>query len=264
MDSLSKALRSRWKAEYSKHGIPAALRPHFDKMLELLDDIPDRRKALHADVRLSDVGRKEELSKFATSKAREIARAGVAVQAAQESMRAERAKLTPTVKDKGDLAAAALRQEIRASLRSMKAGDILSLVNEPSTDTIVLEAIFEGPTFLTGIDAATRDHALRIAVERTAGPALQAVNDQADAVDLVATTMRGVRTAVGEALGIRDDQVENWLQQVAPMTDETKRSEADKYRQDAVSAGAVALPLGARMSLVETLLAANVVEAKAA
>ena len=43
---------------------------------------------------------------------------------------------------------------------------------------LVLEALFEGPTILTGLDPTTRDQLLEMAVKRTAGVALLALQEQ--------------------------------------------------------------------------------------
>jgi hypothetical protein len=104
------------------------------------DEIETNRSELAANKMLSDIGRGQKLQELAKSEAQHVAKARRALVAAQDRMRDQRKALAPTVRDKSDVAAASLRQEIRGAMKSMPRGEIASLVNDPKTDSIVLEA----------------------------------------------------------------------------------------------------------------------------
>jgi hypothetical protein len=53
---------------------------------------------------------------------------------------------------------------------------------------------------------------------------------------------------------------EKWLREVAPADQKKLDAEKTEYHAESVEAGAKALPLAARMSLVEQLLATNTAE----
>jgi hypothetical protein len=92
-------------------------------------------------------------------------------------------------------------------------------------NSIVLEALFEGPTILTGLDSTTRDQLLQMAVERTVGPALIALQERDEALELLnaanrvaADTTRRGRCA---SRGVRTGLVE-----VAPVDPREAAAEA--------------------------------------
>jgi hypothetical protein len=58
-----------------------------------------------------------------------------------------------------------LRKEIRDAMKGRPRAEIAALVNDPATDSIVLETLFEGPTILTCLDTTTRNQLLEMAVE---------------------------------------------------------------------------------------------------
>lgn len=259
--SLSNALKGRWNSEkFDKHGVALAARKHFYNALDARDTIEAKRALIGGDTDLSDAGRKKALATVATAEADRVAKAQRALVIARDKLREQRIALTPTVRDKANLADAALRQEVRAKLRDMKPGEIAALVNDANTETIVLEALFEGPGFLTGTDQATRDQYLAIAIERTAGPAVEALADQSEAVDLLAAACTGAAETLCIAAGITPYQYEKWIGEVAPADAAEREAEAATFTAEAVTQSAAGLPLAARMTLVDQLLATNTAE----
>src|SRR5665213_184639 len=165
--SASQTLKDRWKSnaeKLDKSALGLVTRKHFHEVLHMHDVLRQRRAEIEANPSLSDRGKTDELKKVATAEAHTLAAAQRALVAGRAKITEQRRALAPTVGDKTDSAAAAMRKEIRESLKTMPRGDVADLCNDPATDSIVLEAIFEGPTFLTGIDATTRDQMLEIVV----------------------------------------------------------------------------------------------------
>jgi len=257
-------LKSRWHGDrFDKHQLALVVRGHFHNALNVHEVVEAARVELSADKTLSEIGRRQKLATVAAKEAARFARAQRAHASAVESMGNKRKELAPTVKDKTNLADAALRQEIRTALKGMDRGAIARIVNDPTTDTIVLEAIFEGPTILTGIDAAMRDQLLKAAIERTAGPALIALQEQDEALGLLSAAVRLAGNTLSNAADVRPEGFGKWLDTVAPGDPKEAQAEAAKINREAIAANAAALPLAERMSLVDQLLASNVAEFKA-
>jgi hypothetical protein len=157
------------------------------------------------------------------------------------------------------------RAEDRKGLTVAELGraEIAAMVNDPATDSIVLEALFEGPGLLTGLDPATRDQLLKIAVERTAGPALAALAEQEEALSLLNAALRMSGETLRVAVDVATGAFDKWLADAAPVDPKDTAAELAKATRDTLLANAAALPLAERMSLVDTLIATNVAAIKA-
>jgi hypothetical protein len=260
--SLSNSLKSRWKPEHEKHGIVAAMRPHFHRALDIREQLQAKKAALATDNHLSEHGRRQVLRDFAaTDAARTVARATRALSKAQDKVREQRMALTPAVKDKGNVANALLRQEIRASLRGKTPGQLATLLFDPSADPLMIEAAFEAPLFLTGLTAEMKDHLLEAVVARTKGPQVEALAQTAESLETVAAAVRVATDTLQEAAGCETPAAfEAWLSKAAPLDQAELAAEKVAYAKleaDLIALNAGNLPLAARMTLVESLLATN-------
>jgi len=107
-------------ADYDQYdGLGLAARKHFHDALDVHDVIAARRTELANDKRLSDVGRAEKLRETAAAEASRVTKAQRALATARDKVRDGRKALTPTVKDRGDIAAAMLRQLAQALVRGV-------------------------------------------------------------------------------------------------------------------------------------------------
>ena len=257
--SVSHTLKSRWLPAYDKYGLAVAARLHFHHGLDARDAVEAKRGELSRDNDLSEQGKAKELQKVAAAEAPRIAKAQRALTAARAEVRKQRVALTPTVKDKTDAAAAAIRNEIRATLRGMSHADLAALVTDPHTDSIVLEALYEGPTILTGIDQARRDELLELTIKTVAAPAVAALAEQSDAIDLLDAAVRTSMETLRQASGVSQygDAFDQWMAEVAPVDAKERAAEAVQFSAEAIKTGATLLPLAERISLVGSLLASN-------
>jgi hypothetical protein len=264
--SIANELKSRWKAEFSTYGVVAPLHKHLTQVLDSNERLAAKRAELNANRDLSDEGRAKAMKAAAAKEAVHVAKANRALRVAQGKVQQQRVALTPTVSNKTDVAAAFLRQEIRASLRGMERASLAAIANDPKTDTTTLEAMFEGPTFLTGIDAGTRDQLLKVVLERTAAPALAVLDNQAEALTVVGAAVQATSGTLRQAaaIGNAPDAFDKWLAQVAPPTAEEIAADKNVYRNDSAGIDALSLPFAQRSSLIDQLLAANTAEVKAA
>jgi hypothetical protein len=258
--SVSKTLKSRWRSGLDKHPAAVIIRKHFDRILESADKLAAERSRLAADNTLSDIGRAQKLQKVAAEHAAPIAKAIKALAAGHDAVQKQRVALTPTVKDKSDVTSALLRQEIRASLRA--SGKAYQTAAAPDADPIIVEAVFEAPHTISGITKEQRDHLLAAVVERTAGPAVAAINDQVEALSLLNAALRVSTESVRVAAEVAPHAFDKWLAETAPIDTKEFETEAAAFAAQAIGETAKGLPLAQRKNLIDQLLAANVAEIK--
>jgi hypothetical protein len=265
--SVTETLRGRWKdntARFDKHALGLATRKHVHETLFLHDTIELRRAEIGANRSLSAIGQTDALRKVASAEAATLAKAQRALAAGRASVQQARRALTPTVANRTDAASAALRAEVRASLKGMERSKIATICDDPATDDLILESLFEGPTILTGIEPAARAQLLEIVVARRHGPAVEALSEQSDALDLLEASVTVAAATLQKAAGVSPAAFREWLANAAPMDAKEIEAEAAKFNADVTAAAAKALPLAARLSLVDSLLATNTAEVKAA
>src|ERR1700704_2674402 len=103
----SSALKQRWNSDrLDKHPLALMVRKHFHHVLDSRDKIESKRAELAGDKMLSDIGRRQKLQDFAKGEAGHVAKAQRALGVARDKMREQRRALTPTVRNKTDVAAA--------------------------------------------------------------------------------------------------------------------------------------------------------------
>lgn len=142
---------------------PAAAAP-FDRMaaayrggLEAYRQLHAKADEIAADAMLSDTGKREKLKGWAVQTlAPAVAGLRAAARDAAAHAEARKGEAKVAGADRGDLAAAILRSEIRSWLRTMKASDRGKLLGPGGdTDPAIVAAILEAPHQLSGVAAAT-------------------------------------------------------------------------------------------------------------
>src|SRR5262249_37273314 len=154
---------------------------------------------LAKDESLSDIGRRQKLAELGKAEAKNITKAKAAIDDARDRMRDQRRGLLPRVTQKDDMAAAHVRSEIRAHLKTLNRADVARLLD--GSDSELMLAVAEAPAFLSGLDVATRDEFLERAIEK-ANP--KALDNFIEAEEALATTGAALRMA-GEAVRVAVD-----------------------------------------------------------
>ncbi|HEX4409939.1 MAG TPA: hypothetical protein VH206_14295 [Xanthobacteraceae bacterium] len=262
--SVSETLKARWTENLESHGLAVALKKHFSAVLDAQERVGATVAALAKNNDLSETGKAKERASVATLEARHVAKARRAVDMAKVNIRDQRRALLPAVKDRADLASTMLRQEIRSGLRTMKPGEILAVAADPNTETVVLEAMLEAPNYLVGIDQNTRDNLLKIITDRAGDAVLGGINEQEEAIELLAAACDTASATLVDAAGINAYGFEKWIGEVAPIDVTEREAETVKFKAEIVQTDAAGLPLAERMSLVDQLLKTNTAELSAA
>jgi hypothetical protein len=256
MSGVVKELQTRWDRA-GKGGVTSAMQPHFAKLLSTTENLRKQFDEIGADKMLSEAGRADKRSKASEALAPVIAQAGRTIETARRALDEQRRALLPKVRDKTDVAAALLRQEIRADLRTKSPGEMVTLLTDKATDTNVLEAALEAPYLVKNIPPESRDRIFEQIVENTAGPALSRIRDQDEAIAVFTAALQVSRQAVAEGAGVATGAFEKWLARVAPSTPEEVASDVAQFTRDTIKGDALAMPYADRKTLIDELLAAN-------
>jgi hypothetical protein len=259
--SISSQLKSRWRPEYDKHGVALAARAHFHAALDVAEQLTAKRAALAADTRWSPAGRAAQLMTLATAEAGRVTKGARALAVARDQVRAQRAALLPTIADKTDVASAMLRKEYRDILRGQSLAEMTAMLFADDAPSILLESALEASSLLK-IPAEMRDRLLETIVHRN--PAGAALAEQSAALDLLDTALRVGHEAVREAAGVAPHAFQKWIAEAAPIDANAQGAEAAEFGLEAARHTVAALPLAERMSLVDSLIATNTAELKAA
>jgi hypothetical protein len=262
MPTLSDNLKSRWLPSYDAHS--GAIRRHFEQALKLIGSVDAKRTELAGNKSLSDIGKKEKLAEFAKGEAATLAKAARTLQTARENVNARRAALVPSVKDKTDVAGALLRREHRDVLRTTDSANMVKILGDSATPMSMLEAIFEAPELVPTIPPANKTRLVDQLLERIAGPAVASLREQDEALTLLDVSIKAGSMTLQEAAGVYEHEFPKWMKEAAPVDPKTVEAEKDAFAAESAAAGALALPLKARMTLVESLLATNSAEVLAA
>lgn len=255
---LSRTLKSRWRPNFDTHS--AVIGKQFDQVLGVADSISAKKTELAGDKHLSDIGRAQKLTEFAKSEAVRAARASRTLDMARQTISEKRAALVPGVKDKTDVAGALLRREQRDVLRTMDSADMVRVLSDKNTPMITLESIFEAPHLVPTIPPEIKGRLVDELLERIAGPAVALLREQDEALELLDTAVRASHYALQEATGVTPHGFDKWMAEAAPPDPKAVAAEKAAFMAESVESGAKALPLAARMSLVESLLATNTAE----
>jgi hypothetical protein len=256
--TLSETLKTRWLPTFDGHS--AVIRKHFDQALGVVETLGAKRAELSTDKNLSDVGRAQKLNEFAKAEAARVAKASRTLDTARKTISEKRAALVPSVRDKTDVAAALLRREQRDILRTMDSPGMMKILTDANTPMSMLEAIFEAPHLVPAIPPDVKERLVNDLLERIAPAAVASLREQDSALELLETSIQAGSHALREAAGVTSHEYAKWIAEAAPVDAKTVEAEKEQFRAQSVETGALALPLAARMSLVESLLATNTAE----
>lgn len=153
------------------------------KVLHFVDAVPARRPALAEENRLTAKGIDDEVrAHYAANVVPDLRRAAWEAEQTVADIATRRVRLCRVEFDKSDIAAALLRQEMRAPLCAMSQGERVAAINE---NLQFREAAFEGPAMLSELSEETRSE-LKRRIVREAQPQAAARLDEAEEAVTVA------------------------------------------------------------------------------
>jgi len=137
---------------------------------------------------------------------------------ARKSLMTRQKALSIPATDPSDVAAAILRSDIRkhfASLDATKRSSLLTL----NPDAAVLAAVFEAPSFLTGVDADLKARAESAFAESNFPVESAKLREDAEALDVLDMALEATRKNIRETMGFTDMEFEKWMTTNAPPSD---------------------------------------------
>jgi len=177
-------LSARFKTAWINNARLVHYHVGLSEAFSISDKITKKRNELSAKGTLSAKGLDEALRDFVKKEAiPDLARARCKLEASAEEVTARRQALSFPKPDKGDVAGALLRQELRAYLRGMSPGDRAGLLlRDPDSATIA--AVFEAPNYLSGVDDRLRSELEALIVAAAHPEKLQAIEDERECITL--------------------------------------------------------------------------------
>jgi hypothetical protein len=125
--------------------------------LEASEKLTDRAAAIQNNKFLSDDGRAKESRAQLKAALRDVRDAGIPIDEMRSRLKDIRASIRPVSFDKGDLAGALARQEIRAYVRTLPLGERAALLVGEKAEAMFVDAILEQPGALSGLDSNLYD-----------------------------------------------------------------------------------------------------------
>lgn len=130
-----------------------------------------------------------------------------------------RRALTVPATDPTDIAGALLRQEIRRHVLALdpaKRSALLTINPDPTA----LAAVFEAPSFLTGVSADLRARAESAFIESNFPTESALLSEDTEALGVLEMAFDACRKELREAMGLDEREFDKWLATSAPASDD--------------------------------------------
>lgn len=164
--NLAETLRSR-KGDWSRNSYLAPLDTVFENALSFMGATRAKREELAKRGTLTEKGIADELRAFADKGMTPTLRqARERIESAKAVMHSKRVALAKPKVDPTDVAAAILRQDMRAHLRAMGSGVALGTLLGDKTSPDMLAAVLEAPPELSGLNANQMEQITATYLER--------------------------------------------------------------------------------------------------
>lgn len=195
------ALRARWNTDWNVLHLTGPLAGHVAKISDAVADLKGAGAEFRASGRLTEVGIREAIKDKARGETvPALRRAQHELKRTRENIAAYRNKLVAPTIDKSDVAAAMLRQEIRAQLGAMKEGDRIRLLAE-TKDVRILDAYQELPTFCR-IPADIEADLAESRLEASHGKEVRQIREAQEAAGVVEAMLTDAMREIGKDLAM--------------------------------------------------------------
>lgn len=209
--NATETLRSRFRPDWRERTDMVGLHGMLETALSFFAAPAAKRAKLAEPGTLSERGLAESLRKdLGTNVVPELRRIRKTVDERRAAIGEERKALARPRIDTADVAAAMLRQEMRAYLRELSSGDRMAALID-NADPTMLTAALEAPPLLSGLTATTRDHVVQAYLETTHGGLLRAMEERREALDVVGAAAELAINAMRPYVGLDPHQFEPWF-----------------------------------------------------
>jgi len=241
LPTIREILTSRWKFADAPRLKP--VRAALDAALDAADAVTAKHSALAKNEKLSALGRLDDVRGFVSkSTAPAVHRARAVANKTRADLATWKARLQPPAPDRGDMAAAVLRSEMRQHLRGLSTGGRMALLLAENPDPTLLQAALEAPNFSSGLTDSLRAQMLEHYAAAKHPNDLAEIGQVEDAIELLTAATETALNAAKSASEFPSDRVfEDFVNASAPVVapaDPESQSEAMR------ALGALAKELG--------------------
>lgn len=198
-----------WPGAQARYGgtIWPTLAKAYSSLNDLSDSATHQLGALKNNPELTPLGRKKQAIAYVNSNATLRFRdAGAAIAAGKERIAEIRTGLSVQV-DKGDIAGAIVRAQIRDRLMTMDAPHKAAKLRAGDFDRQTLDAILEAPAFLSGVTEEQHMSAMNAVLRQRSPDAVAEIEAIGEAIDALESAVTATRTTVRDAGGLTDDEL---------------------------------------------------------
>lgn len=162
----------------SGHRQSDAMRRVVETTLTLGERFQARRRELHADPKLTGIGRSETLkAELLKTYARDLRDAKEPIRKARAELDALRSAVKVRPGNPADVSEALLRTEIRSTLFAMNPSDRAAVLVNPATDVRIVEAVLSAPALLSGVDPNVMGHVEEAYQAAKFGPQMEEITE---------------------------------------------------------------------------------------
>lgn len=195
MPTLRETLDSRWQPHWAARPAFRRVARAFDQVRgawDTVDAAGGLREKLAKEGRLSAKGIDEALrSNLETGVVGRLRRAQHEVAKVRGEIEATRAGMGIPKPDKTDAAGAILRSEYRTYLRQAGLAKAAELLTNPNADPALLEAAWEVPAAMIGLDEGMRENLRKSILDRTHAEEIALLDELAEAATIVDSAVAG-------------------------------------------------------------------------
>lgn len=198
-----------WDFEAKQGSAIAKLESAYLGALSAVDAVEEHKASALKSGKYTPQGSADDALQFVLTKAIPTFKRGRdAIAAAKREAASLRDKIKLQPPDKGDVAGALLRREIRDRLSGMSAKDRDRFINEnlERMEPIVAEAILTAPSWLSGVSDSHRNLLMEKALEAQFGDAVVEVQELERAIEVTTSAVETGRDEVRTEAGILDPQ----------------------------------------------------------
>jgi len=209
MPTARETVSSRWKPHW-------ASRPSFRKIVRAFNEAQaawdaieacgEARKGLIKAGKLTTIGVNETMrGNLSSGVVSQLRRAEHQAKLFREEVALTRGGLGIPKPDRTDVASAILRSEYRTFMRGLDMGKLAALLMDPKADPAMLEAAWEVPAQMIGMDETIRENLRTAILERTNAEEIAVLEEMLEAATLVENTVQMSLQDVASAAGFRNE-----------------------------------------------------------
>lgn len=201
-NELAVLVADRWPSQFNDVERLQRIKEQIDSNVESLSFLRSQSAAIKSNKHLTPAGQKDGIRKhIAQSTARAIKSSDSLMRETRNGLAAWRERLLPPAPDQNNAAAAALRADARSMARGMNPGQREMVLASDSLDTVLFQALTEGPAMLSGITEQQRATLRDNWIKQNHKADLRQIEQVEEALELFDATVKILRNEAQQSGG---------------------------------------------------------------